>query len=409
MRRLLVVLAWGILAISSSARLPPSAPSLPKDKQSVVPPDAETIQNFLPVALQLSWKNRRWQIMDGNVVIKDFGLREREAREALQMIQELGLNQHGTIGSPNPVMEYWLINGNAPQWMPRGSLRVQPLDPARLHIEEVQGQWCLRDSIRTLFSFGGQVDEARRALAVIQKYQFTQVGSVGSVTPSMYIFFARLDLHLPGTPNALTSKVIPAHLATTDSSHAAKNPDVPTRLTLTRQANPIWREQLHLGPLPTAKPTTGADRVRFDWRQAQLRLDRGEWKLTTGSLVLGSFGPNVQDARSALSAMRYYRFNEQCRPGGDAKLPRYFLASQQSPRGLMLGLNGRSFKPEQVEVRHLESGYVVTDGQTVLLEFGQHKQEAEQLAEAIRNDKFDEICTLGHEGKEAMTILVRSR
>ena len=47
-------------------------------------------------------------------VLKDFGRNEREARQAWYLIRELRLNQHATIGTPRPVVEYWLHDGHAP-------------------------------------------------------------------------------------------------------------------------------------------------------------------------------------------------------------------------------------------------------------------------------------------------------
>ena len=53
------------------------------------------------------------------------GRHETEAREALRLLRELRLNQRGTVGSPRPVMEYWLTDGRAPQGFTQG-LRPLP-------------------------------------------------------------------------------------------------------------------------------------------------------------------------------------------------------------------------------------------------------------------------------------------
>ena len=57
--------------------------------------------------------------------------REFEARQALRLIRELHLTQRGTVGGPDPIMEYWLADGQAPQGLVSG-LRTVPLDPAGL-------------------------------------------------------------------------------------------------------------------------------------------------------------------------------------------------------------------------------------------------------------------------------------
>ena len=44
-----------------------------------------------------------------------FGKREQEAYQVGNLIRQLGLNQHGVIGGKELVMEYWLVNGQAPK------------------------------------------------------------------------------------------------------------------------------------------------------------------------------------------------------------------------------------------------------------------------------------------------------
>jgi hypothetical protein len=160
---------------------------------------AESVRPFNTSAVRLEWNNRRWQLVADGVMLKDFGVREQEARQALRLVQDLHLNQYGTVGSPSPVMEYWLSDGRAPQGL-AGGLRALPLDPTGLRVEQIQGQWCLRDSQRVLFNFGQRADDARQALAVVRKYGFTQVGVIGQGITSMFVFTAR-----PGLPGGTTS------------------------------------------------------------------------------------------------------------------------------------------------------------------------------------------------------------
>ena len=53
----------------------------------------------------------------------------------------------------------------------------------------------LRDDRRTLFTFGQNQADARQTLAVVQKYGFTQVGTVGAGAPSMMVFRRSLPSH----------------------------------------------------------------------------------------------------------------------------------------------------------------------------------------------------------------------
>ncbi len=82
--------------------------------------------------------------------------------QALRLIQELHLNQFGTVGTPSPIMEYWLSSGQVPAGFTPG-LRRLSLDAATLRVERMQSQWCLRDARTIVFNFGFHREEAERA------------------------------------------------------------------------------------------------------------------------------------------------------------------------------------------------------------------------------------------------------
>ena len=96
----------------------------------------------------------------------------------MQLIHNFNLNQYGVIGTPRPVMEYWLSDGQVPCGL---SSRLQQLkfDTGSLRVEVWRGQWCLRDAQQVLFVFGPHEAEARLALAVLQRHGFNQVAYVG--------------------------------------------------------------------------------------------------------------------------------------------------------------------------------------------------------------------------------------
>ena len=405
---------------------------------------AETLRNFDPAALTLSWNNRRWQIVNKNEVLKDFGSREREAREALQLIHELGVNQYGTIGVPYPVMEYWLINGQGPRALAPGGLRVLDLEPNTLRVEQVQGQWCLCSGQRVVFSFGGRADEARQALGIVQKYGFSQVGVLGKASPSMYLFFSlptdsQPTMRVGGSSRAMTTPRFSRVAKNADGSPHIEMPaangglaglvapvvpplpagqgalppgTAPAEPAIASRQSTFWREQPHFGRtnlVSTPLSQSGAERVAFDWRQVQMRQDMGAWKLMAGSVELGNFGASVQDARMALAAMRYYRFTERLH-AGDAQHPfSYYLPNAQAPHGLMMGLAAETFEPEKLSVEKAADGYALTAGKQVLVRLGDRADEARDLLEVIKRNKLDRLCKVGEPGKAAMTFLVRSR
>src|SRR5207248_3088661 len=115
---------------------PPALVPVPPEMRQAT---GENLMTFDPRLAELHWVDNRWQLEAGGVFLKDFGRRENEARQVLHLVRELRLTERGTVGTPQPVMEYWLANGQAPQGSLPG-LRLLPLDLASLHVEPIQGQ-----------------------------------------------------------------------------------------------------------------------------------------------------------------------------------------------------------------------------------------------------------------------------
>jgi hypothetical protein len=418
-----------------SAAQPPQSAAAPQGAAPALPqPEViERLRSFDPSSVQLVWSDRRWQLMTGNEVLKDFGRREAEARQAQRLILELGLSQYGTVGDPSPVMEYWLAAGQAPHGTAMG-LHVLPVDPATLRVEAVQSQWCLRDGQRVLFNFGLRAEEARQALAIIQKYGFTEVGVIGQAAPSMMVFLAhdgvssggtarhepanrtRPTNHRPdahgdgpqspagnGTPGAFVTAALPplqpppsAHRGYDGLGERAHHDAIRSQAPFVRAQAPAGFEGL-------------AERVPFDWRQVQLRADNGAWKLTAGGVVLANFGKNEADARTALAAVHHYRFTEQYRIGKPEPRFSWFLSSGQAPHGLMLGVPGLSFQADGLKVQQVGQRWGVCAGDQVLMLLGERPEEARQVLAAIQQNHFDRLCRLGAFDGEGMTFFVRTR
>src|SRR5262249_47638592 len=140
--------AWTALAPAQQQTPPPlppglpAAPLAPAATQTAPPaapaaPSAGHLVSFDPHLAELQWTNHRWQLTAGGVLLKDFGREEAEGRAALRLLRELGLNQYGQVGTPRPVMEYWLRDGQAPDGLTPG-LRVVSLDQGTLRAQEHQ-------------------------------------------------------------------------------------------------------------------------------------------------------------------------------------------------------------------------------------------------------------------------------
>ncbi len=259
-----------------AAPTPPAAPAVPA-KTPAAP--AETIRSFDADHAFADWSFQGWKVSADGATIKDFGRSESDARQALRLIRDLRLNQRGVIGGPTPSVEYWLSDGKPPQGSSSG-LRVLPIDGASLRVEQAEGQWVLRDDRRVLFGFGSKEADARQSLAVVKKYGFNQVGTVGAGAPAMMVFFAETD---PASASAVRPAATPTTPAVDPASPAAK----------------IMARRLGLDaiPAPAVLPLRGAalssngvtatsdttNRVPFDWRQVQLRKDKDGWKLAAGA------------------------------------------------------------------------------------------------------------------------------
>ncbi len=398
---------------------PPAGPSPGLAGPGFATPGVPSLENaiaFDPELTELRWQDNRWQLVAGTVFIKDFGRHETEGRQVLRVIRELRLNTMTALGSPRPIMEYWLCNGEAPRGNVAG-LHSLPIDVASLKAEQVQGQWCIHDNNRILFNFGQQGDACRQGVTAIQRYGFTHVAYVGQAAPVMLVFLANPEMTTPTAPSASpAANRFPRIFSGQDKGQQPSNvasqqpgamPNVPSQPmpgapTLTPHApGAIAQAALRL------PGTEAADRVSIDPRQLQVRHDNGDWKLAMGNHVIANFGPNEGDARLAQAALRYYRCTEQVFIGNPRPMLSYFLANGQAPHGTSYAFNAVAFRPESLAVRQMGTSYVLFDGTQVLLSFGDRMSEAQQAMQAIQRYKFDRLATFGR-GDQSMMLFVKS-
>ncbi len=379
------------------------------------PVPVENLVSFDYRNAQLEWADGRWQIRAGELWLKDFGKHEREAREAVRIIRDLRLTQHGTVGTPQAVMEYWLADGHAPEHAVR-ALRTTSLNPDTLKVEEFQGQWCVSHAGQILFNFGSHAEDARRALDIIRYHGFNEVGYIGQPLPAM-IYFAVGRRGLSQSQSSITpSPISPEHIpATSFSTDQAKA----SRLTWQVRNRPEGVSAITPAMLPHGRqlaiPTTNSsnsqvaeDRVPLDWRQVQVRRDKLGWKLVHGTYELADFGANEWDARRALEVVQHYRFTERCLVGSPTPFFSYFLVNGRAPWGLQFGTYGTPFRPEMLDVQRRGAVFVIADGDQILLSVGQREEDAQQVLKLIRQNKFDHLCRIGSSGRSALTFLVRT-
>ena len=375
----------------------------------------EHLSTFDAAKADLDWSFQGWRLLADGAPLKDFGRSEWEARQALHLIRELRLNQHGVIGGPTPSLEYWLSDGKAPL-APTHGLRMQQMDATSLRVEQTQGQWVVRDDQHILFDFGREETDARQTLTVIRKYGFTQVGAIGPGSPSMMVFFAQPDALTTADPLSThhSRAMEPKRDATRDlgpSSPGAKSLAAHADSTLNGMVLPTVPPLRQSTGLENslASTTQNPDRTPFDFRQVQLVQEKTAWKLAAGSCVLADFGSDEHAARQGLAAMQYYRFTEQCHMGDSPNRFTCFFVSGQAPRGTMFGVDGLSFQPERLEVRQVGGKWAVCAGEQPLVEMGDKPDGAKEVLDLIRRQQCDRLFRLGSVDGKGMMFLVRSR
>jgi hypothetical protein len=430
--------------VANSAQPLPGTQSTISATQLMTPhPLVETLKEnlltFDPRQTDLIWQDGRWLLMADSVLLKDFGRHEVEGRAALSFVRQQGLNQKGSIGSPRPIMEYWLADGRAPVG-PIPGLRTIPIHVEDLRVEESQGQWCVRDATRILLNFGMHSEDANLALQVMQRYGFTQVGYIGQGVPMMLMFLtsteqaaaltpAKLSTpHLPG--NNLRKPLLPpdpiTRVSATDASPKGPNSEPtlpPTTPLVTHKPKESHadatarqpRSDFLVAGRQLSQPgevmtdlDAAAERVPFDWRQVRVRQDGQDWKLEVTGYLIANFGKDEAAARQALSLLQYYRCTEHVLIGGPRPVVSYFLCNGQAPHGMMLGLDGMTFRPDTLVVQRLGTEWVVTDGTRILFNCGDKEQEARHALERIQEKRFDHLVYLGHDPTPVLTFLVKA-
>jgi hypothetical protein len=411
------------VAPSAPMTTPPVGPSPGVAGPTFPPPPnsgVETTTAFDPDQAELRWQDNRWQLVSGNIFLKDFGRYESEGREVLRVVRQLRLNTLTTVGAPRAIMEYWLANGVAPHGTVTG-LRTLPLDASALTAEQVQGQWCIHDTNRILFNFGQQGDACRQALTDIQRYGFNQVGYVGQVAPVMLVFLA----------NAAPAPVAVTPVSPPPAANPNRFPDMRFPHMFGKPAQPntngndpaqpgampaVPAQSLNTPPgLPQQKPggltqtslripgTEAADRIAIDPRQLQIRHEGNDWKVAMGNHIVANFGPNQADAQLAQAALRYYQCTEQVFIGNPRPMFSYFLSHGQAPHGVSYGMNAITFRPETLTVRDFHKSYVLYDGSQIVMSFGDRLNEAQQALQAIQQHKFDRLTIFGR-GDQSMML-----
>jgi hypothetical protein len=346
--------------------------------------------------------NNSWQLWAGQLLLRDFGDRELDARNSLRVYQDLRPTEWVIIGSGKPIVEYGLMNGrselaneavgvnnpqgslpivpvneNHPIATGAGARQIIPIDLRTVRIEAIRGVWCLRDNYNIHINFGLNKSDAVQALAAVRKYGFNRVGIVGGPTPAMTYFFAAPDLTtaMPNGPLA--------------------------------QANvQLQIDNLSKVGIPVAGLGYIGEMVRIDTQKLEIRKDGADWIIASGAEVLGRYGPSEWVAREAARSMQEAHFTEYCKVGSAGLT--FFLVDGKAPTRVPFMAQGRQFDLNGLKVRKNAEKWSIAENGRTLFDCAS-AEEGNTLIRLLQYYQFDQLCHIGPNSKLGITFLAKTR
>ncbi len=350
-----------------------------------------------------------WQLWAGQRMLRDFGDRETDARDALRVYKDLRPTEWVTIGSPKPIVEYGLFNGRPPMALPipggddprgqadargaggafggpavvgAGAKVVVPIDFATVRVEAVRGVWCLRDDDNIHFNFGPAKADAEQALAVVQRYGFNRIGVVGEPTaPVMTYFFAGDNAAVAGA-----------------------NP--PRDSPLARAALQAQIDGLARVGIPVPGVGFVGEMIPINAQKLDVRKEAGQWLVVSGGEVLGKFGPGEWAARDAARTMADGRFTEFCKLGSAGLT--FFLVNGKAPKRVPFNTQGRRFDPGALKVQQHSGKWAVTENGRFLFECVS-AEEGDTIVRVIKGFGFDQLCHIGPNSSLGISFLAKGQ
>jgi hypothetical protein len=306
--------------------------------------------------------DNRWQVWSSKGLVRDFGDDRAAATEAARTIQNLRVNQVGTVPGSSPPFEYWLVDGK-PARPTTGQLLVVPISPLVLRAEQIGGAWVVTDGARGLYDFGDNREAAERAATVCWKYNFNRLGLIGSPRPALTYL-----MHDPLAAEKGKSAPIPPPSPLGVVSDVA-------RTSLLLPGN------VYGGPKRPIEPS-------------KLRIEKheGEWLLVQENEPVARFGTSEMSARYALKALQDAKPTEVVRIGAKG-LP-LFLRNGNPIHGEPLGVPRMSLNPDRVKILQQRGAWWLFEGTRPVLEVGT-KTDAEVLLLAVKTFELRSFSMIG--------------
>jgi hypothetical protein len=340
-----------------------------------------------------------WQLWHGSQLLRDFGDNEHAARAVLTVLRDQRPTEWFQIGSPQPIVEYGLVNGQPPLMLGQLTARsngppsitrplaadqplisgtgldtIIPIDLKSVRVESIHGVWVLRDDHNLLINFADQTHYAEQALAAIHRHGLNRLGLVGRTQPVFRCLFAAADSEIEMLPEPLRRQ----HLQ---------------------------QQSQALNPVGLPVPGVGFIGLvyRFDARSLRLRRRSGQWQIvTTGDVVIASFGPAEN---SALDALRFLQDH------GITALARYepltILLQQDQPASrLPLHTHVQVFDP--ATLRSVVSGnrcYVAANGRHLC--DCQDLNQGQTIIRILQGLRCNLLAHIGPSTRQGLTFFAR--
>jgi len=138
------------------------------------------------------------------------------------------------------------------------------------------------------------------------------------------------------------------------------------------------------------------DCVSFDPQGIRVQRFAGtQWKVVDNGKALIDFGASQDNAFRAHDIIKHYGLSRQCWVGRPRPAMQYYLAGSEAPTGWLQGEDCVGFVTERLGVRRLDDRWVVGESDTVLVDTGQNRAEAERALGIIRRHGFNNLCYVG--------------
>ena len=142
--------------------------------------------------------------------------------------------------------------------------------------------------------------------------------------------------------------------------------------------------------------TTPDDCLAIDAKNVQVRQVAGSWKIAEGNEWVLDFGSMQANAERAKNVIVHYGFDRICFVGRPNPPMTYFTVEGHAPSGAMAGEDAIAFDLSGVVAQQSSGSWIVTDGTSSLLDFGNSKANALHALTIIKRHGFTRQCFAGH-------------